>query len=55
MIPSSAGSTPRARAGRESVTRLSHKSCTGVRGIWGKRRAVAQKMVKISPMLQESK
>ena len=55
MTPSSTGSTPRARAGRESVTRLSHRSCTGTRGIWWKWNTVAQKMVRISPMLQESR
>ena len=42
-------------AGRESVTRLSHSSCTGTRGIWPKSSRVAVKMVKISPMLQESR
>ena len=51
----STGSIPRARAGRESVTRFSHSSCTGLRGAWGNENTVARKMVKISPMLQESK
>ena len=55
MTPSSTGSTPRARAGRESVTRLSHKSCTGVRGVWGRSSAVARATAAISPMLQESR
>ena len=53
MTPSSTGSTPRARAGRESVTRLSQRSCTGVRGVWGRSRAVARATAAISPMLQE--
>ena len=51
----STGSIPKARAGRESVTRFSQSSCTGVRGAWEKGRTVAKKMVRISPMLQESK
>ena len=55
MTPSSTGSMPRARAGRESVTRFSHKSCTGVRGDSRKGSTVAAKMARISPMLQESK
>ena len=33
MMPGSAGSTPRARAGKASVTRFSHKSWIGVRGL----------------------
>ena len=55
MIPSSTGSIPRASAGRESVTRLSHSSCTGTSGICAKSSTVAKKMVIISPMLQESR
>ena len=45
----------RASAGRESVTRLSHSSCTGTSGICAKSSTVAKKMVIISPMLQESR
>ena len=55
MTPASTGSTPSASAGRESVTRLSHKSCTGTNGICPKSSIVATKIVTISPMLQESK
>ena len=51
----STGSMPRARAGRESVTRLSHKSCTATRGGWWKLNRVARNSVTISPILQDSR
>ena len=41
------GSIPRARAGSESVTRLSHKSCTATSGAWWKLNRVARNRVMI--------
>ena len=51
---SSQGSTPKAIAGKESVTRFTHKSCIGQRGVAQPiKRAV--KIVIISPMFEDSR
>ena len=48
------GSTPRARAGKESVTRFTHSSWIASSGV-GTRSKKAANTTRISPMLQESK
>jgi hypothetical protein len=46
MISKSGGLKPRAVAGRPSVTRLTHKSCTGINAS-GRPRAAVKKILKI--------
>ena len=52
ITSSSMGSAPRARAGRESVTRFTHSSWMGSRGA-GRSSKKASSTTSTSPMLQE--
>ncbi len=52
MMSGSGGSTPRAMAGRPSVTRFTHKIWMAVSGS-GRPIRLATNMIKISPTLQE--
>lgn len=49
-----AGSTPRDIAGKESVTKFTHKSCTASNGD-GKPNNIAANMVRISPILLDNR
>ena len=51
-MPGSAGSTPKARAGKASVTRLSHKSWIGVSGL-GRPKSIDKNTIRTSAMLQD--
>ncbi len=54
IISSSAASTPKEIAGRESVTRLTQSNCTATNGV-GNPKSMAENMVSISPTLLESR
>ena len=52
IISGSAGLNPRAVAGRPSVTKFTHNSCTGISAS-GIPRAAVRKMLTTSPMLDD--
>jgi hypothetical protein len=52
MMSRSGGLKERAVAGRPSVTKLTHRSCTGIKAS-GRPRAAVRKMQTTSPMLEE--
>jgi hypothetical protein len=49
----SGGLNPKAVAGRLSVTRLTHKSCTGIKAS-GMPRSTVKKILTTSPILEET-
>ncbi|MNC84765.1 hypothetical protein D3C83_03310 [compost metagenome] len=54
MMSGSPFSIPSARAGAPSLTRFSHRRCTGLKGI-GSPNSIEPKMIRISPALQASR